>query len=152
MLSKLDVGRRSKGSLAEAGHLIELELCALQKFKLGGMMQLPEYIVLLDALNIAAQRAVSKPIYSPRGTGGNPAFDMCIQQLLMAARMRRGSWTNFRLKDQTWTGTLLEALEILKKYLPRFFPPGELGRAIDHIRNKLGKHVAGLSHDRKRRS
>jgi hypothetical protein len=140
-LTKLDVGSGSTGSFMEAGRLIEAELFALPT---GRLMQLPEYIDLLEVLKTSAQRAVSKPMSSPRGAGGNPAFDMFIEQLLMTARMYGGSWTNYRLKDQTWTGTLPKALEILKKYLPqrRFFPPGEIGRSIEHIRNKLEKHIA----------
>jgi hypothetical protein len=140
ILTQLDVGGGSKGSSMEAGHLIEAELYASGSEK----MELPEYIVLLDALKTASQRAVGKPIYSPRGAGGNPAFDMFIEQLLLTARMHGGSWTNYRSKDQSWTGTLLKALEILKRYLPQsgFFPPGELGRSVEHIRNKLDEHIA----------
>ena len=145
MLSQLDLGSGSRGSLMEAGRRIEVELYASQ----GGMMQLPEYIVLLDALKTSAQRAVSKPMSFPRGAGGNPAFDTFIEQLLMTARMHGGSWTNYRSKDERWTGTLLKALEILKKYLPaRFFPPGDLGCSVQHIREKLDKDIArsrGLS-------
>jgi len=79
----------------------------------------------------------------PKGAGRNPAFDIFIQNLLMAARQRQGSWTNYRNANQTWTGSLLRALEILKPYLPRdFFPGGELGRTVEHVRNKLKAHIA----------
>ena len=124
----------------EAGHLIEAELYASGS----EMVLLPEYVILLEALNTAAQRAAGKTISFPRGAGGNPAFDMFIEDLLMIARMHGGSWTNYRSKDQSWAGTLLKALEILKKYLPHsgFFPPGELGRSVEHIRNKLNQHIA----------
>ena len=139
-LTQLDVGSGSEGSSMEAGHLVERELYVSG----GEMMQLPEYMVLLDALNTAAQRALDKPIFSPRGAGGNPALDMFIEDLLITARTHGGRWTNYRSKDQSWTGTLLQVLEILKRYLPQsgFFPPGELGRSVEHIKNKLDQHIA----------
>jgi hypothetical protein len=139
-LSRLDVGRGSQGSEDYAGYLIEVELSALQDSE--KMILIPEYIDLLDALSSAARLAERKPIHQLKGAGGNPAFDLFIHHLLMAARMRGGRWTIFRSRDQTWTGTLLEALEILKPYLPKsgFFPPG-LGRSIDHIRWKLKDHM-----------
>jgi hypothetical protein len=140
MLTELDLGSGSEGSFMEAGHLIEAELYVSG----GDMKQLPEYMVLLEALNIAAQRAVDKPISFPRGAGGNPAFDLFIEQFLITTRMHGGRWTNYRSKDQSWTGTLLEALEILRGYLPQpgFFPPGDLGRSVEHIRKKLDEHIA----------
>jgi hypothetical protein len=142
-LTELDLGSGSKGSLMEAGRLIEMELYALENLTFGRIMQLPEYLTILGALNTSAQRAASKPIPSTRrGAGGNPAFDTFIEQLLMAARMHGGKWTNYRSANQEWTGTLLKAVEILRKYLPQqqFFPSG-VGRAVDHIRDKLSKHI-----------
>jgi hypothetical protein len=60
----------------------------------------------------------------------------------MAVRMGGGSWTNYRARDGTWKGTLLEALGLLKKYLPeKFFPTGELGRSVEHIRKKLADDI-----------
>jgi hypothetical protein len=143
-LTQLDVGSGSKGSLMQAGLSIEVELYFLSNLTVGRIMQLPEYIVVLDALNTAAERALSKPIYPPRGAGGNPAFDKFIEQLLMTARMHGGSWTNYRSAAGSWEGTLLQALEILDKYLPkpRFFPLGELGRAVQHIRERLNQRIA----------
>jgi hypothetical protein len=141
ILSKLDVGRGSKGSEYEAGWLIEKEL-ALQQSKISGMVLIPKYIDLLDALSGAAQRAKQKPMRVAKGAGGNPAFDQFIEDLLMAARMLGGDWTNYRSRDGIWKGTLLEALGILKKYLPKgFFPSGELGRSVEHIRKKLKDHI-----------
>ena len=140
-LSSLDVGRESRGSEQYAGWLIEREL-AFQQLETGATVLIPEYIDLLNALSGAAQRAEKKPMHVPKGAGGNPAFDEFIEDLLMAARMLGGHWTNYRLRDQTWTGTLLETLRILEKYLPNnFFPPGELGRSVEHIRKKLGDHI-----------
>jgi hypothetical protein len=142
ILSKLDVGGGSRGSKEYAGWLIEREL-ALQQFEVGGMVLLPQYIELLHGLSSAAQRAKQKPMHVPKGAGGNPAFDIFIEDLLIAARMAGGNWSNSRSGDQTWKGTLLQALEILKEYLPQkgFFPPGELGRSVEHIRAKLKDHI-----------
>jgi hypothetical protein len=127
--------------------LIEQEL-AFQQFEVGEMVLLPQYIDLFHALSSAAQRAAQRPMHVPKGAGGNPAFDSFIEDLLMAARMcGGGSWTNYRSADGTWTGTLLEALGILKQYLPqqRFFPTGKLGRSVEHIRKKLDDHIQKAS-------
>src|SRR5262249_9023368 len=141
ILSKLDVGRGSKGSKYEAGWLIGREL-GFQQVELGETGLIPEYTDLLDALSGAAQRAKQKSMRMPKGAGGNPAFDRFIEDLLMAARMLGGDWTNYRARDGVWKGTLLEALGILEKYLPEgFFPPGELGRSVEHIRKKLKDHI-----------
>jgi hypothetical protein len=141
IISKLDVGREMRGSEAYAGWLIEKEL-AFQQFEVGGMILLPQYIDLLHGLSSAAQRAAQKPMHVPKGAGGNWAFDNFIDDLVMAALMGGGSWTNYRARDDTWKGTLLEALGILEKYLPRnFFPTGELGRSVEHIRKKLADHI-----------
>jgi hypothetical protein len=147
-LTQLDVASGSEGSFMEAGYLLEAELFGSES----QITQLPEYMVLLDALNAAAERAAGKPMSFPRGAGGNPAFDMCIEQLLIIAWLNGGRWTNYRSKEGSWTGTLLKVLKILKKYLPQsgFFPPGEVGRSVDHIKNKLAQHIArypGLSGD-----
>jgi hypothetical protein len=142
-LRKLDVGREARGSEDHAGRLIETEL-AVQQFEIGEMVLLPRYIDLLDELSRAAQRAARKPMHVPKGAGGNWAFDNFINDLVMTARMQRGTWTNYRSRDDTWKGTLLEALGILEKYVPRnFFPPGVLGRSVEHIRNKLEEQLRG---------
>ena len=144
LVIQLDVGSASKGSLMKAGFLIEAELYTLRSLMPGGMVQLPEYVALLDVLNTCAQRAAGRSISSPRGAGGNPAFDMFIEQLLMAAWRNGGKWTNYRSKEGPWTGTLLGVVEILRKYLPQgqFIPVGELGRAVDYIKDKLERHIA----------
>jgi len=140
ILTQLDVGSGSEGSFMKAGYLLERELCA----SASEMTQLPEYMVMLDALNTAAQRAVDKPISFPRGAGGNPAFDMFIEQLLITTQMHGGHWTIYRSTDQRWAGNLLQGLKILEKYLPQmgFLPPGDLGRPVEHIREKLFKELA----------
>jgi hypothetical protein len=140
-LGKLDVGRGSGGSEDYVGYKLESELAHTQRDPTK-MILIPEYIDLLNVLSSAAQRAERKPMNLLKGAGGNPAFDLFIHHLLMAARMRRGQWTIFRSRDQTWKGTLLKALEILKPYLPKsgFFPSG-LGRSVDHIRWKLEAHM-----------
>jgi hypothetical protein len=135
-LKAIDVG--SGGSAEHAGQLLEWEL---SKFLFNKRtMFLPEYIAVLGNLNDAAKRG-SSSIKTKRGQR-NLAFNQFIEGLLMAAEQRRGHWTIYRAADQTWKGTLLEALTILQKYLPpRFFPDGELGRSVDHVRSKLEKHI-----------
>jgi hypothetical protein len=140
-LRALDVGQG--GSAEHAGLLIELQLPKSELSK--STISLPECIGMLEGLSVAAQRGAAsvKTRRGPKGAGRNPAFDIFIQNLLMAARQRQGSWTNYRNANQTWTGSLLQALEILKPYLPRdLFPRGELGRAVEHVRNKLKVHIA----------
>jgi hypothetical protein len=140
MLAQLDVGCGSEGSYFEAGFLLEAELYASES----QITQFPDYIVILAELITAAERAAGKKISYPRGSGGNPAFDMLIDQLLLMSRIHGTSWTNYRSAEGKWIGTLLDALSILKKYLPRsgFFPQGDLGRSIEHIRTKLNQHLA----------
>jgi hypothetical protein len=141
LLSTLDIGRKSIGSLNHAGKLIEIELFVLQQTRVRRIL-LPKYIELLERLSNAARRAAQKPMHPPKGAGGNPAFDRLVEGLVMAALSHGGRWTNYRSDGKEWKGTLLEALEILKKYLPaRFFPPGEVGRSVDHIRKKLNDHI-----------
>ena len=124
-LSKLDVGRGAKGSLDKAGSLIERE----------GIL-LPEYIELLDGLSVAAERAAKRQIYSPRGAGGNPAFDKFIQQLLMTARLHGGGDLKvYRKVDGEWGGSLMDALRTLERYLPPGLVAG--GRSVEHIKNEL---------------
>jgi hypothetical protein len=108
------------------------------------MILLPEYVNLLNALSDAAQRAATLPKSKrgSKGAGGNPAFDLFVQALLMAARQRGGDWTIYRSADQRWTGSLLTALEILRPYLPLgFFPSGALGRSVEHIRKKFRVYI-----------
>src|SRR5262249_560342 len=98
MLTQLDVGSGSEGSFMEAGYLLERELCA----SASEMTQLPEFMVPLDALNTAAQRAVDKPISFPRGAGGNPAFDMFIEQLARCFARRKQTSRTPRTARRFW--------------------------------------------------
>jgi hypothetical protein len=132
-LSELDVGRGARGSLDEAGFLIEWEL-----FRRHSLLLLPEYIELLDALSVAAQQAANREIYSPRGAGGNPAFDMFIQRLLMTVRLhagRRSDLKVYRKVDGEWGGSLMDALRLLEEYLPPGFVAN--GRSVEHIKKKF---------------
>jgi hypothetical protein len=135
-LTAVNVG--SLGSAERAGYLLEHKLATFDFRQ--GLILVPEFEVLLDALAEAASEATrglpSKR--GPKGAGGNPAFDMFVEMLLKAAWQRRGRWTNYKLANGKWTGSLLEALEILKPYLPTgFFPRTELGRSIEHIKRKF---------------
>jgi hypothetical protein len=138
LLEEIDAG--SRGSRQRAGLMLEQELGKLQE----GAFLLPEYVLCLKQLGDAAQRTAGsvKSKRGPKGAGGNFAFNLFVESLLMAAWQRGGDWTVGRHKDGTWRGTLLEALAILKPYLPGgFFPGGDLGRAVEHIRMQFGKHI-----------
>jgi hypothetical protein len=136
-LAAIDVG--TGGSAERAGFLFEMEV--------GGDSsegQQTDCLKFLDRVKDAAirarERAQSKR--GPKGTTGSPAFGPFIEALQMAARQRRGDWTIYRSADQSWTGSLLEAVMILKPHLPKnFLPRGEVGRAIEHIRKKLTDHI-----------
>jgi hypothetical protein len=135
-LKAIDVG--SNGSAEYAGQLLEWEL---SKFPFNKPpMFLPEHVAALRRLRNAAKRG-SSSIKTKRGQR-NLAFNQFIEGLLMAAEQRGGHWTLYRLANQTWKGTILEALDILKQYLPpQFFPVGELGRSADYARSKFEKHI-----------
>jgi hypothetical protein len=140
VLTAIDVGGR--GSAYRAGQLLELEFSEL-RFR-EAIVLLPEWVSLLNILATAARRAAParKAKRGRRGGGGNPAFDLFIQALLMAARQRGGHWTIYRSADGRWTGSLLTALEILEPYLPRgFMPIGQLGRSVENIRTKLNAYI-----------
>ena len=145
-LSALDVG--SGGSAERAGFLFEMELGS--DGSSGHPALIPDCLEFLARVNHAARKAVgrakSKP--GPKGTAGSPAFGHFIESLQMAAWQRRGDWTNYRSADGSWTGTFLQAIEILKPYLPaEFLPHRELrrnGRAVEHIRKKLKDHTTKI--------
>lgn len=119
-----------------AGTRLEWELAKTQE------ELFPRYPDLLDSLQAAASRAASLSMSKrgPKGAGGNQAFDLLIKQLWSAAFVRGGKWSAYRLANGTWKGPILEALHLLRPYLPGdFFPGGELGRAVTHIQDKLKK-------------
>lgn len=139
LLEAIDVD--SSGSKEHAGAILEQELGKFQD----GAFLLPECVVCLNELDKAAERASDSliPRRGPKGAGGNFAFDLVVQDLLIVALVRKGNWTNSRAKDGEWVGTFLDALTILKPYLPPgLFPHGELGRAVEHVRTKFNKHIA----------
>ena len=138
-----DVG--GGGSQEEAGFLLEVELA---QFRLrGDEILYPDIVAIVEAIGEAAQRA--KSLVAKRGrsrSGTNRAFDELIESLFNAAWQRRGDWTVYRTsnrKKEPWTGTMLEALDILKQYLPAgIFPASELGRAAEDARDSLKEHIA----------
>jgi len=138
-----DVG--GDGSQEEAGFLLEVELA---QFRLrGDEILYPDIVAIVEAIGEAAQRAKSLVAKRGRGRSGtNRAFDQLIESLFNAAWQRSGDWTVYRTADpqkEDWTGTLLEALAILKQYLPAgIFPSSELGRAAEDARDNLKEHIA----------
>src|SRR5439155_19430503 len=108
-----------------------------------------DYLRLLNMFLKAGTSAEREAIlYAKRGqrkgAGGNLAFDRMIEDLIMTARARGKYWTlTWNYVENKWEGTLIEAVTILRPYLPSsgFFPKGQLGRAIRHIRDKLSAHM-----------
>jgi hypothetical protein len=143
-LSAIDIG--TGGSAERAGFLFEMELGS--DGSSGHPALIPECLEFLDRVNNAASKAVerAKSKRGPKGTAGSPAFGHFIESLQMAAWQRRGDWTNYRSADGSWTGTLLQAIEILTPYLPKDFLPQEQrrGRAVEHIRKKLKDHTTKI--------
>jgi hypothetical protein len=77
-----------------------------------------------------------------RGAGGNPVFDEFVKELRTGARASGGQLTLGRdayADKATVKGPLLDALKILKPYLPKsgFFPAGNLGYALERISRRL---------------
>jgi hypothetical protein len=74
--------------------------------------ELPQYMKLLEALSVAAERArlAVKSQRGPKGARGSPAFNSFIEHLLMEALQHQGEGTNYRSADGTWQGSLLKAL------------------------------------------
>ena len=136
-LRNIDVG--TKGSAYNAGMLLEYQI---RHFRNEAVL-IPDYVELLTGLQEAASSAavLAKAKRGPKGAGGNLAFNVFIKSLYRVAR-QRGKWTNYKSAAGPWTGSLLEALKILEPYLPAgFFPGGELGRSIEHIKKKLTDNI-----------
>ena len=120
----------SGGSAACAGGILEYSIARFQ-FR-GEPVFIPDYIKLLAALRDAARQAASqRSRRGPKGAGGNFAFDRFIRTLIMAAWQRTGHWTTYRANGNgKWKGAILEALEVLRPYLPGDFFPTTLTRPI----------------------
>jgi len=148
MLNAIDVG--AKGSADQAGYLLEVGLATFSYRH--ELVLIPEFKFLLEALATAAGEAIKRQGVvgkrGPKGGGSNRAFDFFVQLLLEAPRQRGGrSWTNYKSADGKWKGSLLEALNILKPYLPRNFYPAnaDLGRSVYRVRSKyISKYGRGL--------
>ena len=145
MLNAVDVG--AKGSAERAGYLLEINLASFTFRQ--EMVLVPEFRFLLEALAAAASKA-AKSLTSkrgPKGGGNNLAFDLFVELLLQAPRQRGGRpWTNYKSADGKWKGSLLEALKILKPYLPENFYPAvaNLGRSVDRIKSKFISKYPGV--------
>jgi hypothetical protein len=108
-LRSIDLG--SGKSAERAGLLLELEFRKIE---------LPELIDLFQTLGEAAQRAAAKP----QRAREKLALKILVQNLFMAARQRSGYLAMSRAAKGNFRGPLLDALEILKKYLPKEMFPG----------------------------
>ena len=139
-LSSMDFGRG--GAKERAGLLLERKLADLCVER--ELFLIPQIERMLDALGTAASRAADDHISKrgPKGVAGSPAFDEVIRMLYFAAWQRGGDWTNYRSADGRWTGTLLDALVILKPYLPsNFLQSEDRGRSIANIKRKLSVRI-----------
>jgi hypothetical protein len=139
VLHSLDVDAKASAELA--GRILEIEMGTSPLED--RLVLIPDFIRLLNWLSKSASEAVlPKSTRGPKGAGGNRAFDLFIQNLLVAAWQRRGNWTISRSADGTWGGSLPKALKLLKPYLPHgFFPAGELGRSVEHVRKKFMDYI-----------
>jgi hypothetical protein len=140
LLTAIDVG--NGGSAEHAGYLLEIKLADFAFRR--DLVLIPEFEALLDAVSKAADEAARgiRPKRGPKGAGGNAAFNLLVEMLLNAAWQKSGDWTLYKSANGKWTGSLLEALEILKPYLPKgLFPPAELGRSVQHIMLKFRKRI-----------
>jgi hypothetical protein len=96
---------------------------------------------ITSAIEQVRTTAPSRRRGRPRGTGGNPAFDTFMGRMDEIAAATQSRWTLTRVTysdEPEWEGTLLQALIILRPYLPPigFFPDPNmsLGSAIERAR------------------
>ena len=127
-------------SAERAGLLLELEFRKLE---------LPELMDLFQTLGEAAQRAAAKP---QRRASAKVALKILVQSLYVAAEQRGGRLTVFeatnKATNKAYSGSLLQALEILKKYLPeKMFPRGHInGRSILYFYDRIPKPRSTKQH------
>jgi hypothetical protein len=103
-----------------------------------------QHLTDFAAVSVRAEREARDILQKkgrPAGAGGNYAFNMFVRQLYLNAKIDGGKFTNARASDELWSGSFIEAVEILRPYLPSFFPHADLGRAIQHIVGKLRAHL-----------
>ena len=81
--------------------------------------------------------------------GGNIAFNKFVEQLSDFPKPWKGKWKVSGSKG-IYKGKLLNALKLLKPYLPPgFYPEGDLGRSVAHIlerRKRLALKSGGVHH------
>ena len=145
-------GRRNAAPFAGSLLDIALDDAALggkSASTLGFLPQLTAYRHSLATLIAATAEAKRRAIVlfptrrgRPTGAGGNPMFDNFVKRLDEIASMAGGEWKHYRDTSSPgteWKGTLMTALEILRHYLPAtgFFPDADLGRCIEHVRERL---------------
>ena len=104
-------------------------------------LTLADVIKILSGLEQAAIGAISDNIKKgrPRGTTGRKVFDIFIERLFTAIKIAGGKCDELKISKMTGKGprkgSLLDAVELLRPYLPqaKFFPVGDLGRALERI-------------------
>jgi hypothetical protein len=169
-LENIDLGRGS--SAERAGQILELALSNFKfREEMVLIPEYVVLLTELSNAASQAMRLV-KTKRGPKGAAGASfAFDLFIQHLEMVAWQRRlaagqregpadhtnfiiegrdpadagqqsGYWTISHARDGHWSGSLLEALKILRPYLPPgLLPVGDLGRAVEYARHKFRRHM-----------
>jgi hypothetical protein len=135
VLQAVDVS--GNASAAHAGRLLEFELTKLRGAE--GISLLPAFTLALRALAQGAKgaRLSLKSKRGPKAIFGSSALELFAVSLLMAAKQRNGKWTIDRNG-----GSLLDAVTLLLKYLPKNFTSGgTLARSLEHIREGLRDHI-----------
>jgi hypothetical protein len=96
---------------------------------------------LIAAITEAETRTheLTRTPWRPRSVGRNQAFVTLVWRLDRIAEMTGGAWTLRRDRiDGNYEGTFLEALNVLRPYLPTMvWPKAKLfGRVVEHMRKR----------------
>jgi hypothetical protein len=147
---------------ARAGSLLEVVLDAAAGERTASGVRVDAYrnglALLIAATDEAGKRADAmllppppttknkKRAGRPRGAGGNPAFDNFVKRLYEIVPQAGGRpWThNPKSHGDGWSGTLMQALELLRPYLPEsgFFPKAKLGFVLQRLAKRYGSDTA----------
>jgi hypothetical protein len=83
--------------------------------------------------------------YPPKRRRGRPpnlVFNHFVYRLYEIVRQTRGKgWTHYRKSCGNWSGTLMEALGLLRDHLPDFFPEGDLGNTLERLPKDVRKRL-----------
>jgi hypothetical protein len=137
-LGRFDEGASIAGSLLEQA----LDGAAGEVSDSGVRPRLTAYREWLTTLIGAAEAADSRaaelwPSEVGRPTGsGNPFFDYFVKRLYeISSKTGKQSWTYWKKADNSASGTLIQALDLLQDHLPKsdFVPNGRLGNVLEPL-------------------